>query len=75
MADRIEDGVECDAPFVNARFLSLAIPPLRVAMADMPHAGCWPGTSNAHSDFAPMPVRVAARYSREDFACPRFSIP
>jgi hypothetical protein len=40
MADRFEAGIECDAPFFNARFLSVAHPPLRVANTDMPDVGC-----------------------------------
>ena len=38
--DEFEAGIECDAPFFNARFLRVAEPPLRVALADLPDVGC-----------------------------------
>lgn len=38
--DQFEAGIECDAPFFNARFAALAHPPLKVALADLPDAGC-----------------------------------
>jgi len=38
--DRFEAGIECDAPFFNARFLRVAEPPLRVARAELPDVGC-----------------------------------
>lgn len=38
--DQFEAGIECDAPFFNARFLRMASPPLRVALSNMPDEGC-----------------------------------
>ena len=38
--DQFEAGVECDAPYFNARFLGVAKPPLRVALANLPDEGC-----------------------------------
>jgi hypothetical protein len=38
--DKFEAGIECDAPYFNAYFLSVDRPPLRVALADMPDMGC-----------------------------------
>lgn len=38
--DQFEAGIECDAPYFNARFLRVAQPPLRVALTNMPDEGC-----------------------------------
>ena len=38
--DQLEAGIECDAPYFNARFLRMAQPPMRVALANMPDEGC-----------------------------------
>lgn len=38
--DQFEAGIECDAPYFNARFLRVAHAPLRVALANMPDEGC-----------------------------------
>ena len=38
--DQFEAGIECDAPFFDARFMSVAHAPLKVALADPPDTGC-----------------------------------
>jgi hypothetical protein len=38
--DKFEAGIECDAPYFNARFLRVAKPPLRMALTGMPDEGC-----------------------------------
>jgi hypothetical protein len=38
--DRFEAGIECDAPFFNAHFLSVAHKSMMLAMADLPDVGC-----------------------------------
>ncbi len=48
--DRFEAGIECDAPFFNARFQSVAGPPLRVALADLPDIGCCVSLSTCLED-------------------------
>ncbi len=40
IVDNLETGVECDAPFINVRFVSVALAPLRFAAADLPDEGC-----------------------------------
>jgi hypothetical protein len=40
MADRAEAGIQCDTPYFNARFVSVAHPPMRVANTDMPDVDC-----------------------------------
>ncbi|HEY5337229.1 MAG TPA: hypothetical protein VIJ85_03425 [Rhizomicrobium sp.] len=38
--DHFEVSIECDTPSFTAHFLSVAHPPQRLAMADMPDTGC-----------------------------------
>jgi hypothetical protein len=38
--DHFEAGIECDAPNFTAHFLSVAHPPMRVALAAQPDVGC-----------------------------------
>jgi hypothetical protein len=38
--DHFQAGIECDAPNFSANFLSVAHPPLRVALAAQPDVGC-----------------------------------
>jgi hypothetical protein len=38
--DHFQAGIECDAPNFTAHFLSVAHPPLRVALAATPDVGC-----------------------------------
>jgi hypothetical protein len=38
--DHFEAGIECDAPFFNARFVSVARRTLKIALATLPDVGC-----------------------------------
>lgn len=38
--DKLDAGIECDAPTFDAHFLRVAQPPVRVALAGMPEEGC-----------------------------------
>lgn len=40
MVDKFQMGIECDAPFMSAHFLSVVRRPMRLASKDQPDTGC-----------------------------------
>ena len=40
VVDKFQFGIECDAPYFNARFVSIVRPSVKLAANDIPDTGC-----------------------------------